>query len=106
MAKKRKNTVPIRNTNDLNVILNDISNRLIQLENFAALQSKLLNANILRIAAIVDILIEKKILTNKKIDKKSEEIIKEIKEKAKEYQKSDEQNALASLLQSDDFGNA
>lgn len=106
MAKKTKNTTPIRNTNDLATVLGDIHHRLMQLENFAVLQSKLLNANILRFAAVIDILIDKKMLTHKKIEEKSEEIIKEVKEKAKEFQKDDVQNALAILLQSDDFGNA
>jgi len=99
------------NTPDpLSMVLNEFNDRLNHLESFGILQSKLLNANILRTAAIVEILIKKKILTNDAIEKESKKILKEVKEKAKEESKQTEADsvsiALARMLNSDDVGHA
>lgn len=106
MAKQKKSILD-KNTNDLTDILNDLNERLIHLENFVVMQSKLLNTNILRSAAIIEILEEKGMITVEEIDKKSEEILKDVKEKAKELNKSDIDSVdLINALNSDDVGHA
>jgi len=108
MAKKKQNMVN-RNSNDLAVVLQSIIDRLNHIENFVFVQSKLLNTTILRNTAILDILIEKGILTRDEVEKKSDEILKEIKEKAKELTESDNDiNFLKHLIElnDDDIGHA
>jgi len=106
VAKKRKNKMNIRSSNDLGDVLKNFDDRIQHIEHFIGFQTKLLNANILRISAIIDILIENKLLTNEDITKKSEEIMDEIKKQAKDLKKIDDINELSDLLNSNDVGHA
>jgi nicotinamide mononucleotide adenylyltransferase len=82
MAKKKNKILSDYNTT---VTANELMERLDMLENFVIMQSKLLNTNILRTAAIVELLSKKKKLTHEAVEKKSKELLAEIKEKSEKY---------------------
>ena len=105
MAKRRKNILSDKNSKQLPDILEDLYSRLIYIEDFMIMQSKLLNTNILRTTAILDILIEKKILTEKEIEKRTKDILDEVKLKSKELRKGEQENILREL-DSDKIGHA
>ena len=105
-AKKRKNILTDRNANELSNILRDFDERLLHFENFVVLQSKLLNTNILRTAAIVDILIEKELITEEEIEKRTGEILYEVKLKAKEVKEEADTETVLNKLHSEDMGHA
>lgn len=108
MAKKKKKIFTDKNTDALTSVLNDFNERLLQIENFAILQSKLLNANILNVSALIYILIDKGILTEQDIRDKSQSILDELKIKTSDFNESAEkfESILKSVTDSDDMGHA
>lgn len=86
-------------------ILNELLDRLNMLENFVMMQSKLLNTNILRTAAIVELLSKKKKLTHEAVEQESKKLLAEIKEQSKNL-KEETIFDLSDMIDDENIGHA
>jgi hypothetical protein len=105
MPKKNKNILSDVNGKQLTDILDDLYSRMLHIEDFMIIQSKLLNTNILKTTAIIELLVSKKIVTEKQIEKKMKSVLDEVKLKSEEWKKRDQESILEKL-DSDDMGHA
>jgi hypothetical protein len=92
--------------NEKDNVINELRDRLELLENFVMMQSKLLNTNILRTAAIVELLSKKKKLTHEAVEKQAKKLLAEIKEQSEKYREGTIFDLADMIDNDDDVGHA
>lgn len=103
MAKNKKTSA--YNPDVIINIVQELNDRLLRVESLSNIQSKMLNANILKLASLVEILTKKGDITEEEIDSRAKEILIEVRKQQEELEEKYESD-VQNMMETDDIGHA